>query len=335
MPLLRKILYPFSLLYALVVYTRNYLYDVGVFRSESFMTPTICIGNLSVGGTGKTPMAEYLITLLKDEHKVALLSRGYRRRSKGFVLADKRSTVGDLGDEPYQIYRKFVDIAVAVDADRQHGIRMLQKKVSPDVILLDDAFQHRKVAYGLSILLTGFGNLYSDDLYLPTGNLRDGKREAKRADLIVVTKCPPALSRKEQERITERLRPAPYQQVLFSSLAYHHEIIGAKDRFKLAYFKDKKLTLVTGIANPEPLVRYLKEAGLTFEHLRYKDHHHFSESELRTLRQKKNLLTTEKDYVRLKDKVDKVFYLAVAHRFLNDGPKVMEKTIKEFMKRYS
>lgn len=335
MLLLRKILYPFSLVYALVVYTRNYLYDVGIFRSTSFKTPTICIGNLSVGGTGKTPMAEFLISLLKYDYKVALLSRGYRRKSKGFVLADDTSSVGSLGDEPYQMFSKFPEVAVAVDAHRRNGIEKLAELVSPDVILLDDAFQHRKVSYGLSILLTAYGNLYCDDHYLPTGNLRDSKREAKRADLIVVTKCPPALAHEVQQQVIDKLKPEPHQQVLFSSLAYDPEVKSANLNFPLDYFWDKKLTLVTGIANPEPLVTYLKENGLIFEHLRFKDHHDFTENELEQLRQKEHLLTTEKDYVRLKGKVEKVHYLPVKHQFLADGRKLLEDYLEKFMKSYS
>lgn len=335
MPFLRKILYPFSLIYALAVYIRNYLYDVGILRSKKSKTPTICIGNLSVGGTGKTPMAELFISLLKDNHEVALLSRGYRRQSKGFVLADKTSKVDDIGDEPFQIHSKFRDITVAVDADRQNGIAVLEEINSPDVIILDDAFQHRKVTYGLSILLTAYGNLYCDDWYLPTGNLRDSKREAKRADLIVVTKCLPSLSRKEQKRITDRLRPEANQQVLFSSLTYNPEIIGQDGSFPLDYFRDKQFTLVTGIANPKPLVAYLEEAGLTFEHLRYKDHHAFTEKEVQQLQQKKYLLTTEKDYVRLKGKVEGVHYLPIKHQFLDDGRKILTASLENFMKQDS
>lgn len=335
MPLLRKILYPFSLIYALVVYARNYLFDTGIFRSKVFETPTICIGNLSVGGTGKTPMAELLISLLKDDYKVALLSRGYRRESKGVVLANGKSTVGDLGDEPYQIYSKFPGIAVAVDADRRNGIRILEDKVRPDVILLDDAFQHRKVTYGLSILLTEYGNLYCDDWYLPTGNLRDSKREAKRADLIVVTKCLPGLGNSGRQLITDQLHPETHQQILFSCLAYNSEFEGEKASFPLDYFRDKQLTLVTGIANPEPLVAYLKEEGLTFEHLRFKDHHAFKENDLRQLRQKEYLLTSEKDYVRLKGKVENLYYLPIKHLFLNDGRKILEDCLGQFMKSNS
>jgi len=332
---LRKLLFPISLGYALVVHIRNFLYDVDFFKSKTFEIPTICIGNLSVGGTGKTPMAEFLISLLMDDYKVALLSRGYRRESKGFVLASNQSTVGDLGDEPYQIYSKFPKIAVAVDADRRNGIKRLQAKVRPDLILLDDAFQYRKVSYGLSLLLTAYDTLYVNDWYLPTGSLRDSKREAKRADLIIVTKCPANLSGADQQRIIRKLNPEAHHPVLFSYLAYGSELVGDTNEITLDFFMDKKFTLVTGIANPEPLVVYLKEAGLTFDHLLFKDHHSFTKNELRQLRTKEYLLTTEKDYVRLKGKVGNLYYLPIKHRFLGEGRKVLEACLEDFMRSNS
>ena len=333
--MLRKLLFPISLIYALVVHIRNFLYDVNVFKSKAFEIPTICIGNLSVGGTGKTPMAEFLISFLKDDHKVALLSRGYRRDSKGFVLASRKSTVRDLGDEPYQIHSKFPEIVIAVAADRRNGIRMLEQQVSPDVILLDDAFQHRKVNYGFSLLLTTHDNLYVNDWYLPTGNLRDSKREAKRADVIIVTKCPTSLNDLERQRIIQTLNPESHQEVLFSCLAYAPEFKGDTGSFPLDFFRDKKLTLVTGIANPGPLVTYLEALGLVFEHLRFNDHHAFTENELQQLRKRAFLLTTEKDYVRLRGKVENVYYLPIKHRFLGEGRNVLETSIGSFMKSNS
>lgn len=334
MEVLRKLLYPVSLIYALVVRIRNYLFDFGIFRSEVFDTPTLCIGNLSVGGTGKTPMAEFLISLLGNDYRLALLSRGYRRKSKGFVLANATSTVGDLGDEPYQIYSKHPEMAVAVDADRRRGIRKLEKEVSPDLILLDDAFQHRKVEYGFSILLTAYDNLYVNDRYLPTGSLRDSKREAKRADLIIVTKCPEQLSDSKRQRIVRQLRPEIHQHVLFSYLAYSEEFKGDTHSVPLEYFLDKKPALVTGIANPEPLVAHLKRSGLTFEHLRFRDHHDFTENDLDRLRGKEYLITTEKDYVRLNGKMNNLYYLPVAHEFLGEGKKILRIELAAFMSQF-
>ncbi len=333
---LRKILFPFSLIYALVVRIRNYLYDSGVLKTSTFPTKTICIGNLSTGGTGKTPMVEYLISYLTNRHKIAVLSRGYRRKSSGFVLANAHSTVAELGDEPFQIHTKFSKVAVAVDADRANGIENLTEKVAPDLILLDDAFQHRKVRAGLNILLTTYGKLYVDDWCLPTGNLRDSRREARRANIIVVTKCPAKLRPEERMAIQKRLKPRANQQLLFATLAYANEFLGKDRNCALSYFKDKKnVTLVTGIADPASLTEYLKAEGLTFRHRKYPDHHSFTAKELMSLNKEEVILTTEKDFVRLKDKVTNLFYIPIKHRFLNNDAEVLAKELTEFMKQNS
>lgn len=335
MQLLRKIAFPISLAYAVVVGLRNYLYDMGFLKSKAYRTPVICVGNLTVGGTGKTPMIEYLISILKRNHRIAVLSRGYRRKSKGFVLADPHSNAEAMGDEPYQIHVKFPEISVAVDADRQKGIEILEKDMRPDVILLDDAFQHRKVNPGFSILLTAYGKLYTSDWYLPTGNLRDGARQAKRAQLIVVTKCPPKLSRNDRKKIREALKPKADQKVLFSCLSYGVATKDNGEAHPLDYFRDRSLTLVTGIADPAPLIDYLRQAGLNFEHARFKDHHYFTKNELEILRSKPLVITTEKDYVRLKGKIEGLFYIPIEHSFLGDDGQVLEQLVGDFMKRDS
>lgn len=331
MQLLKKLLFPFSLMYALVVSARNWCYDKGVFKSKSYVTKTICVGNLSVGGTGKTPMTEFLIRSLLPRYKVAMLSRGYKRKSSGFVLANKTITVEEIGDEPFQIFRKFPTITVAVDANRRNGITYLEKEIKPDVIVLDDAFQHRKVKPSYNILLTKFGNLYVDDWYLPTGDLRDAKQAAQRAHCIVVTKCPESLSKDEQVRIEKKLAPKAHQTVLFAYLAYDEHVLGADNNVSLSFFKDKELTLVTGIADPNPLVSYLNRKGISFKHLAYNDHHFFSKNELEILRKKKYILTTEKDYVRLKNDMDNLYYIPVSHAFLNNGAVVLQKEIEKLM----
>ncbi len=331
---LRNIALPISWGYGLIVRIRNYAFDKQWFRSKTFKTPIICVGNLSVGGTGKTPMIEFLVQGLQDAYRIAVLSRGYKRKSKGFVLATKESTVLDLGDEPYQIYRKFPELTVAVDADRQNGIANLESSVTPDMILLDDAYQHRKVKAGLYILLTAYEKLYIDDQYLPTGDLRDSRREARRAHLIIVTKCPPDLSSEDRERLRKRLKPQAHQQVLFSYLDYDDQLIGAQGKEPLSFFDDET-TLVTGIANPKPLLRYLKEKGLTYEHLAFGDHHFFTEKELQKLNEKEKIITTEKDYVRLAGKVKNVYYISVRHRFFEEEGAMLITEVHRFMKRYS
>lgn len=329
--LLRKIAFPFSLVYALMVHIRNFFYNTGVMKSKSYQTPTLCVGNLSVGGTGKTPMIEYLVRLLKG-HKIAVLSRGYKRKSKGFLVADANSDVLDLGDEPYQLHQKFPEITVAVDADRRNGINQLENTVKPEVILLDDAFQHRRVKPDFSILLTAYGQLYVDDWYLPTGNLRDSKREAKRANIIIVTKCPVSLSKEEQRAIIDRLKPLPHQKVLFSKLEYDQLLKGGKvEILDFSAIKGKKMALVTGIASPEPLVNYLKSLGLVFTHFAFGDHHNFSEKDVQQFKDHELILTTEKDYVRLKGKVKNLFYVEIAHSFTAEDKVFLEKTIKSLV----
>ncbi|MBO0322593.1 tetraacyldisaccharide 4'-kinase [Muricauda sp. CAU 1633] len=326
--LFRKIAFPFSLVYALVVHLRNLLYNVGIFKSISYKTPTLCVGNLSVGGTGKTPMIEFLIRLL-DNHKVAVLSRGYKRKSEGFLLADENSSVLDLGDEPYQLHQKFPETTVAVDADRRNGITQLESRVQPEIILLDDAFQHRRVKPNFSILLTAYGQLYVDDWYLPTGNLRDSKREAKRANIIVVTKCPEGLSEAEKAAITQKLQPLPHQKVVFSKLEYNHVLKGeGSASLSLTAIQDKKIALVTGIASPGPLVQYLKSLGLEFDYFEFRDHHHFSDRDVQQFKNHEVILTTEKDYVRLKGKAENLFYLEVAHSFTTEDRAFLKKTIE-------
>ncbi|MFT5942021.1 MAG: tetraacyldisaccharide 4'-kinase [Sediminicola sp.] len=328
MKLLRKIGFPISLVYGLVVYIRNMIFDRGIFRSLSYGTSTICVGNLSVGGTGKTPMIEYLIELLKENSQLAVLSRGYGRKSHGYLKAVPSTTVEQIGDEPFQIYKKYPQVTVVVDAHRRHGISLLEAQENPDLILLDDAFQHRKVTPTFSILLTAYGQLYVDDWYLPTGNLRDSKREAKRANLIVVTKCPTNLRLEDQEEIIKKLNPLNHQKVLFSSLVYNTVLQGEGDTLNLGALRNKKVLLVTGIANPEPLVTYLKEASVSLEHLEFGDHHFFTEKEIRSFSSKELILTTEKDFVRLQGKVANLYYIRIKHRFIGDGRQQLAKALE-------
>ncbi|WP_424001927.1 tetraacyldisaccharide 4'-kinase [Maribacter sp. IgM3_T14_3] len=333
MQVLRKLLFPISLIYGLIVFLRNRLYDIGIFSSRQFATKTICVGNLSVGGTGKTPMIELLVRSLSSSYTLAILSRGYKRKSAGFLLATENTSVEDLGDEPFQLKTKFPDVAVAVDADRRNGINQLENIIKPEVILLDDAFQHRKVKPDFSILLTAYDNLYIDDWYLPTGNLRDAKGEAKRAHIIVVTKCPSEISKQERATIAAKMNLAPDQKLLFSYLMYNTDLKGTE--MSLEALKDKKVTLVTGIANPEPLERFLTSAGLTFEHLKFKDHHFFTDQEIVDIKSKECILTTEKDYVRLQTKIAQLHYIEVKHEFLEHGKEVLEAALHQFMTKTS
>ena len=329
MQVLRKLLFPISLVYGFIVFLRNRCYDLGIFSSKSFNTRTICVGNLSVGGTGKTPMIELLVKSLHPDYQVSILSRGYKRKSNGFLLSTNKTSVEDLGDEPFQLKSKFPKVTVAVDSDRRNGIAQLEKIVRPDVILLDDAFQHRKVKPSYSILLTAYNNIYVNDWYLPTGNLRDSKLEARRANLIVVTKCPKNLSISERNKIVDRINPKEHQKILFSCLSYNNELKGIT--VNLEELKDKKVTLVTGIANPVPLENFLLEEGLTFEHMKFKDHHFFSEQEIALLKEKECILTTEKDYVRLKSRLTNLHYIEVYHQFIGNDKEVLNEELKKIM----
>lgn len=325
MKVLRKILVPFALLYGLITTIRNYLYTNGVLKSTQFKTPTIVVGNLSVGGTGKTPQIEYLIRLLQNEYKIAVLSRGYKRKSVGFVLADTNATAESIGDEPFQFYKKFSNIIVCVDANRTNGIQQLEKlETPPDIILLDDAFQHRKVVGGFNVLLTAYNNLYVDDFMLPTGNLRETSFGAKRAQAIIVTKCPNNFSIEVQQQISKKLKPTKNQSVFFTTISYDETLKGAAE-MNLSELKTAEIVLITGIANPTPLTNYLIEKKVRFKHLDFPDHYHFKEKDILDIQkaynaiQSKNkiILTTEKDYVRIFGRLENVYYISIKTTFIN------------------
>lgn len=332
MQVLRKLLFPISILYGVVVHIRNYLYDIGLFKSNTFETPTICVGNLSVGGTGKTPMIEFLIRSLQNDFQLAVLSRGYRRKSNGFQLAGKASTVEQLGDEPFQIYKKFDEITLAVDANRTNGIRNLEKMAKPDIILLDDAFQHRKVQASLNILLTAHDNLYSTDVFLPTGSLRDAKKQADRANIVVVTKCPEQLTTKDMSVIKKTM--GRHENVFFTMLSYGEKLRSASRHIAFSALIGKKISLVTGIANPKPLISHLKSLGILFRHFEFKDHHFFSENDIAKFGDSDYIITTEKDYVRLEGKVGNLFYLEVRHQFLNGDGSAFISLLLEMIRRH-
>lgn len=331
MKFIRIILFPFVPIYFLVTWFINLAYDKGWFKSISYDFPVVCVGNLSAGGTGKTPMVEYLIRLLKDETNLATLSRGYGRKTKGFLLAENNITATELGDEPFQFYHKFKEeITVAVDEDRQHGIATLRAlKTKPEVVILDDAFQHRKVKAGYNILLTTYANLYVDDFVLPTGNLREPKKGAKRANIIVVTKCPEFLSQEEKEAIVLRLKPNVYQHVFFSHIGYKDSVL--KETQKVSLNELKSFTLVTGIANAKPLVNFLKSQELDFNHIEFKDHHNFNADDIKKLSKLDSIVTTEKDYMRLKNEdilKDKLYFLPI--KTVIDNSEKFDALVKEF-----
>ncbi|MFO7745692.1 MAG: tetraacyldisaccharide 4'-kinase [Psychroflexus sp.] len=329
MKFLRYLLFPFSVLYGCIMSVRNFLYNANILKSKSYPIPIICVGNLSTGGTGKSPMIELLMRTLKDKHQLATLSRGYKRTTDGFLEVQPHHNSSEVGDEPLQFKTNFPEITVAVDANRQRGISELLKNYPKlDLILLDDAFQHRKVKPSLSILLTTYCDLYTNDFILPTGNLREFQTGAKRAQLIIVTKCPTTLSKVEQIRIRQQIKPKSYQHLLFSSILYSDFIISKTEREKLADFND--FTLVTGIANPKPLLSHLKSLNKNFDHIQFSDHHEFSKSDLELLQKKPKVLTTQKDFMRLKSKLktNQLFYLPIETQILNH-PEFLRKYLED------
>ncbi|MDP9042669.1 MAG: tetraacyldisaccharide 4'-kinase, partial [Bacteroidota bacterium] len=272
----RILLLPFSIVYGLIVYIRNWLFDVNLLRSSSFNLPIICVGNLAIGGTGKSPMVEFLIGKLHNEFRLAVVSRGYKRKTTGYILAGRQSTALEIGDEPMQFVNKFPDLTVAVGEERLVAIpQLLHDKPDTRVLILDDAFQHRWVKAGFNILLTDFNNLFTRDWFLPTGDLRDQKKSARRADIIVITKCPQDLSLAEKNQVIREIKAKVNQQIFFTAISYGkpYQVI---TRDPWIPNKTAEVLLVTGIANPEPLKKYLEEKFDGYDEIAYGDHHIFT-----------------------------------------------------------
>ena len=332
MVLLRYLLFPFAVIYGWITGVRNFLYDKAFLTSHSFDIPVIAVGNLSVGGTGKTPQIEYLIRLLSNQYKVATLSRGYKRKSEGFILADANSTAATLGDEPFQMHQKFPNVLVAVDAQRKNGIeRLLQLPNQPDVILLDDAFQHRKVQAGFYIMLTSYDDLFYNDWMLPTGNLRESRSGARRANMIIITKCPRTISELAQENIKKRI--GLQVPVFFTFIDYDSKVYGESESYDVDEIRNVEKILVAGIAKPAPFFDYLQ--GKKEDCLVFPDHHHFSEEDYKLIESKANnklIITTEKDYVRLNSKrlKSKILYLPIKSSFVT-GSGEFDKTILDYV----
>jgi tetraacyldisaccharide 4'-kinase len=322
MVFLRKLLFPLGGIYWLVTLIRNWLYDLGFFTSKSYDLPIIAIGNLSAGGTGKTPQTEYIIRLLKDTYKIAVLSRGYKRSTKGFVLATANVSAAELGDESYQIHTKFKDIAVAVCEDRQTGIENLISNSNPDIILLDDAFQHRKVKAGFYILLTAYDDLFSDDYILPYGNLRESAIGKKRANIIVVTKCPNTITEKNKDEVKLKLNVSV--PVFFTSIDYDVNVYSSSNSIEVSEIKTKEKVILCGIAKPKYFIDSLNSGNDKV--MIYPDHHNFSEveiSELNELLKDKIIVTTEKDIMRLNGKINSsnLYCLPIQTKFISEKEK--------------
>lgn len=343
----RYILFPLSIIYGFIIWLRNKLFDKNILRSASFNFPLICVGNLAVGGTGKTPMTEYLIRLLQQKYIVATLSRGYKRKTKGFAIAEENTTAIDVGDEPMQLHKKFPNVTVAVAEERVVGIpQLLHAKPKTEVIILDDAFQHREVRAGMNILLTDYQNLYTRDFILPAGDMRDVKSSSKRAHIIIVTKCKSHLNDEEKEKIIKELNPLPDQKVYFTKIEYGspYHLFTKETKF---LEPETNVLLVCGIANPKPLQEILTTYSASYELLFFTDHHIFTIDDLEEIKkqfskiesQNKIILTTEKDGVRLAKyeselKQLPIYIIPIRHKFLFGQENEFEKIVLEFVESY-
>lgn len=329
------ILYPFSIVFDAVTSIRNRLYDTGMRPSAKFEVPVIGVGNLSVGGTGKTPMIEYLIRLLGHEFRIATLSRGYARKTKGIIIASEKESANTIGDEPMQFYKKFgKKVVVAVGEERVMAIPyVLDQHPDVDLILLDDAFQHRRVQPAFQVLLTAYSNLFINDHLLPSGRLRESKRGASRADVIVVTKCPATISDDEMIAIESSIRRYSRKAVFFTKICYGNVLPFTS----VSPYKPDKVVLVTGIADPRPMEEYLRanyEVVRTFD---FPDHHAYSAKELNTLcevaaSERAAVITTEKDLVKMDVEVFRsksvfLYYLPIEIEFLKDGKEFDEMVL--------
>jgi tetraacyldisaccharide 4'-kinase len=330
MILLRILLYPMAMAYNFITGLRNRLYDRGLKPSVTFELPVINVGNLTVGGTGKTPLIEYLIRLLAPNHKVATLSRGYGRNTTGFRVASPTDNAGTLGDEPTQFYQKYGDrVTVAVGEERALAIpNILQDHPDTEIILLDDAYQHRKVRPSLNILLSDYNRPFYDDLLLPAGRLRESRQGAARADVVVVTKCPPEITDDEMMEIDQQVRRYVGKPVFFTHVRYGNPMPVTAQAQKLG----DEVVLVTGIANAKPLVHYLKQTFNLVKHFDFTDHHTYRASDLEDFTSalkahpKASFLTTEKDKVKLvspafREAIEKIplFYLPIEVEFIKNG----------------
>jgi tetraacyldisaccharide 4'-kinase len=343
----RILLLPFALLYWLGIAVRNWLYDKHILKSTSFGLPLIGVGNLSVGGTGKSPMVEYLVFTLKDQYNVATLSRGYKRKTKGYALANANTTALEIGDEPMQFHLKFPDVPVAVGEQRIEAIpQLLHDRPETQAIILDDVFQHRAISAGLNILLTDYNNLFTRDFYLPTGDLRDLKSRYKKAGIIVVTKCKPGLTEQERKEIIEEIGPVKGQHIFFTSIEYglpYHII----DQSTKILERNTEVLLVLGIANPRPLKKMLEEHSSSYSLMQYADHHIFTIDDLRDIKKRfanmaasnKIILTTEKDAVRLVKFNQEIaglpmYVIPVRHHFLFNEKDRFDQLVTGFIRDF-
>ena len=303
---MRLLLYPFSFLYAVITNVRNLLFDMGILASKEYEIPIICIGNLSIGGTGKTPLADYIISFL-SEYKIAIVSRGYGRIKKGYRVVETNSKVKNVGDEPLLLKQKHPNSVVAVDENRTRAIeKIMRNHPEIDVVLMDDGFQHRRVKAGLNILVTDYQIPYYKDFLLPMGTLRESKKASERADIIIVSKSPKDLNPTEKKGMIQQLGVFITQRCYFSNIRYKSWIC-ISNNSEILENEKYSITLLSGIANPSPLIKKLEKDGHTVAVMQFADHHNYTKTDIRAILNnynqdnstKKLILTTEKDAVKL------------------------------------
>lgn len=305
---LRWLAWPFAFLFGLTVSLRNWLYKKQILKGYAFDLPTIGVGNLSVGGSGKSPLTLYLIKLLKEDFKIATLSRGYKRKTKGLVLANQNSTAFEVGDEPLMFKKKHPNITVAVRESRAEGIpELLMKRTNIEAILLDDVFQHLSLQVALNLLLTTYQKPFYNDYLIPVGNLREFKSGYKRADAIIITKCPIGLTKTEKENIIQNIKPLEHQKIFFSHLDYGYPYFINMPTQTISLNLQQHVLLLCGIANPQPLEDYVLNKVAAVYRQYYPDHHYFNHQDLANIvssfnnieAENKIIITTEKDVMRL------------------------------------
>ena len=333
MKLLQSVLFPFSLLYGTIIALRNILFDKGILNTQTPKIPNVGVGNLSVGGTGKSVVIDYIISIFKEQYSLVLISRGYKRKTKGVIVANSNSTAYEIGDEPYQFLSKH-NVGIIVSEKRERALKVISEfKKLPDIILFDDIMQHRYITPKCLIVTTTYSKPFFRDNLLPAGRLRESPKQIKRAQIILVNKCPNNLSMKDQTLFINKIKPLADNRVFFTTIAYENNLKNNLKSINLSSIKNSFL-LITGIANPKYLVDYLNKRGLDFLHLKYPNHHNFKENEIKEIRRQqkgRKIITTEKDFGRLENYFtsNELFFIPIKLKFIGDGKENQFKTYLE------
>ncbi len=330
---LQSVLFPFSLLYGTIIALRNILFDKGILNTQTPKIPNVGVGNLSVGGTGKSVVIDYIISIFKEQYSLVLISRGYKRKTKGVIVANSNSTAYEIGDEPYQFLSKH-NVRIIVSEKRERALKVISEfKKLPDIILFDDIMQHRFITPKCLIVTTTYSEPFFRDNLLPAGRLRESPKQIKRAQIILINKCPDNISIKDQTLFLNKIKPLACNRVYFTTIAYEKSVKNKLKSINLSSIKNSFL-LITGIANPKYLVDYLNKRGLDFLHLKYPNHHNFKENEIKEIRRQqkgRKIITTEKDFGRLENYFtsNELFFIPIKLKFICDGKENQFKTYLE------